>query len=591
MFVLVLVIAAGALVLDLFKRADLVLPRTIIGDLPLDGMSRSEVRSALRARLEAYNNESFQIAARGKAANVTLKNLGVALNESLVMSQIPFARDFSNLEIAFYSFIGRRIIPEVDVERTDLLRLVNEKFPEIPRAQNAHFKREGKTLKIVEAVAGVTPVADAALSQLKTDMAFLEHKPLFMEFTESAPSVKAADLEGNKAAMLSALPKVVRLFSGKFAWKVDFEKHPEWLIFDTKPYEVVTGQLPFTIQWDTLPFSQFIRDNVAKELEQTPEDVKISKNGDGKIVFEGRGISGVRIEEEKLLRLVNLAIVDRTKEVEIPLAQVESKVEVDSELQDIGIRELISVGHTGFAGSPANRMHNIGVGAGRFNGIIIPQGATFSFNQNLGPVDDTTGYKKELVIKPEGTIPEFGGGLCQVSTTMYRAALYAGMPIVARTSHSYVVTYYSQVGGHGLDATVYTPSPDLKFTNDTQGSVLMQSYVEGVNAYFKFYGTSDGRTVTLDGPYISNRKEAPKEALTVVDPKLKPGEKKQVEKAHPGFDTLWYRSIVRGGETKKEEIISHYKAVPDKFAIGGSVTAVGSTTGTTSPAETVNPYE
>lgn len=586
MFVFVLVIAAGALVLDLFKRADLVLPRTVIGDLSLDGMSRSEVRVALRERLAAYNNESFQIAARGKAANVTLKNLDVALNEAMVMSKIPFAQDFSNLEIVFYSFVGRRILPEVDVERTDLLRLVTEKFPEIPRAQNAHFKKEGKTLKIVEAISGVIPVVDTVLSQIRSDMAFLEHKPLFIEFIEATPSVKAADLEKNKVAILSSLPKTIKLFSGKSTWKADFEKHPEWLVFDAKPYKVVAGQLPFTIQWDPFSFSQFVRDNISKGIEQAPEDVKISKNNDGKIIFEGRGIGGVRIEEEKLLRLLNVAIADKLNEVEIPLAQVEPKVEVDVELQNIGIRELIAVGHTKFAGSPANRMHNIGIGVGRFNGIIIPKGETFSFDDNLGRVDETTGYKKELVIKPEGTIPEFGGGLCQVSTTMYRAALYAGMPIVDRTPHSYVVTYYSQIGGHGLDATVYPPSRDLKFANDTPGSVLVQSYVDGVDAYFKFYGTSDNRIVTLDGPYISNRKEAPKEAVTVVNPKLKPGEKKQVEKAHPGFDTLWYRNIVRGGETKKESIVSHYKAIPDKFLVGG-VASVG----TSSPAETVNPYE
>lgn len=598
MFVCVLIIAAGAFVMDIFKRADLVLPRTVIGDLSLGGMSRSEVRTALRSKLEAYNNESFQIAARGKAASVTLKDIGVGLNESLVMSQIPFARDLSNLQIVFESFIGRRILPEANAERTDFLRLVDEKFPEIPRAQNARFKKEGKALKIVEAANGVTPVADAALIQLKKDIAFLEHRPLFIEFIETAPSVKAADLERNKAAILSVFPKSIKLFSGKTAWKADFEKHPEWLIFDAKPYEVAVGQLPFTIQWDSLSFSQFIQDAVSKTLEQAPEDVKISKDRGGEtaglITFEGRGIDGVRIEKETLLRLANLAIANQEKEVEIPLAQVAPKVEIDPELQDIGIRELISVGHTKFAGSPANRMHNIGIGMSRFNGVLIPQGETFSFNKNLGPVDETTGYKKELVIKPEGTIPEFGGGLCQVSTTMYRAAMYAGMPIAERAPHSYAVTYYSQIGGHGLDATIYPPSRDLRFTNDTPGSVLMQAYVDGADAYFKFYGTSDGRTVVLDGPYISNRKEAPKEAVTVVDPKLKIGEKKQVEKAHPGFDALWYRNITRGDKIKKEEIISRYRAVPDKFLIGGpaETAQISAGAGTTSQAEEpVNPYE
>ena len=143
-------------------------------------------------------------------------------------------------------------------------------------------------------------------------------------------------------------------------------------------------------------------------------------------------------------------------------------------------------------------------------------------------------------------------------------------------------------GGHGLDATIYPPSRDLKFMNDTPGHILIQAYADGVDAFFKFYGTSDGRKVVLEGPSISNQRSAPAEPLLVPDKTLPAGEKKQVEKSHGGFDTLWYRYITANGETVKEEIKSRYKAVPAKYLVGGEVNAEGENKGL---AEPTNPSE
>src|SRR6185369_10179137 len=113
-----------------------------------------------------------------------------------------------------------------------------------------------------------------------------------------------------------------------------------------------------------------------------------------------------------------------------------------------------------FKGSPKNRRHNITVGVEKMKGVIVPQGAEFSFNEHLGPVDGEHGFLPELVIKKNGTVPEFGGGLCQVSSTTFRAAMTAGLPITQRRNHAYAVQYYSP---QGTDATIYPGSADLKF--------------------------------------------------------------------------------------------------------------------------------
>ena len=130
-------------------------------------------------------------------------------------------------------------------------------------------------------------------------------------------------------------------------------------------------------------------------------------------------------------------------------------------------------------------------------------GEEFSFNTRLGEVGPQEGYLPELVIKQNKTVPEYGGGLCQVSTTFFRAAILAGLEITERFPHAFAVKYYSP---QGFDATIYPPHPDLRFKNDTPAHILVQTRIEKTKLYFELYGTNDGRTVKLDGPYQYDQK-------------------------------------------------------------------------------------
>lgn len=173
------------------------------------------------------------------------------------------------------------------------------------------------------------------------------------------------------------------------------------------------------------------------------------------------------------------------------------------ELNNLGIKELISRGQSSFKGSPSNRRHNIAVGVSKMKGVIIAPGEEFSFNKYLGPVEATEGFLPELVIKATGTVPELGGGLCQVSSTTFRAAMKAGLPITQRRNHSYAVQYYAP---QGTDATIYPGVIDLKFVNDTPGSILIWPYFPDDNTLvFDFYGTLDDRQVTLQDPVVFDR--------------------------------------------------------------------------------------
>lgn len=244
-------------------------------------------------------------------------------------------------------------------------------------------------------------------------------------------------------------------------------------------------------------------------VEKLKNDSRVPAE-DAKLSFSGGGVSafslskdGYELDSQKSFDEAMKAFAENPSTKDITLATNALKPAVTStNLDQYGIKELIGEGVSNFRGSPQNRIHNVTVGASKFNGVLIKPGEEFSFIKTLGPVDASTGYLPELVIKTDKTIPEYGGGMCQVSTTMFRAALNSGLKITARTNHAYPVQYYAP---QGLDATVYIPKPDLMFVNDTPNYILVQTHIEGTQLTFDFFGTSDGRETKIIGPKVLDR--------------------------------------------------------------------------------------
>ena len=258
-----------------------------------------------------------------------------------------------------------------------------------------------------------------------------------------------------------------------------------------------------SIALDEVQLKKYL-EKLKDESRVQPEDARLAFE-EGRVGAFSLSKNGWEIDVEKSLEIVKKNFAEDIFSKDIKLETKTLKPDVTStDLDKYGIKELISQGVSNFRGSPKNRIHNIRTGASKFNGILIKPGEEFSFIKALGPVDKSTGYLPELVIKVDKTIPEYGGGMCQVSTTMFRAALLAGLKITARTNHAYPVQYYAP---HGLDATVYIPKPDLTFMNDTPNHILVQTRIEGTQLFFDFFGTSDRRETKIVGPFVTERGE------------------------------------------------------------------------------------
>jgi len=322
--------------------------------------------------------------------------------------------------------------------------------------------------------------------------------------------------------------------------------------------------------WNRDAITETIAEIIAPSIDRSRGTVSIDTDTDGNIIFDGVGLLGRTVDIAVVTSLTIEALEQNVSDIILPVSEQQPIIHVlDSTLSDRGITEVVTIGESNFAGSTVNRRHNIAVGLEKFNGHIIPQDTVFSFNETLGPVNGATGYRKELVILGDKTLPDYGGGLCQVSTTAYRGVWEYGFPIEQRRNHSFAVSYYAP---QGTDATIYPPYTDIKFRNDSSGDLLMQTYFEGDQAYFIYYGTKDDRMAEVIGPYVWDRRSPPVDRIEYTDT-LAPGAKKKVGTAVPGMQAAWFRIVQSpDSEERTEPVYSFYEARPNFTQVGKQLT-------------------
>ena len=255
--------------------------------------------------------------------------------------------------------------------------------------------------------------------------------------------------------------------------------------------------------------------------------------------------------------------------------EIESAVHAGSTAGEMGITELITETTTWFYGSTDERKHNIARAAANFFGVVIAPGEEFSFNNYLGSVSDADGYEEGFIIVGGRTIRGIGGGVCQVSTTLYQNAFLAGFPITERWEHGFRLHYYDDGEGPGMDATVYSPIVDMKFINNTPHHLLIENYYNTENEAltFKMYSTSMGREVVKTFPVFENIVPAPEEDVWEYDPDLPAGTVEWIESAVAGADVFVDRKVFNadGEAIIDETVASYYIPNPNVFHYGPGV--------------------
>ena len=318
----------------------------------------------------------------------------------------------------------------------------------------------------------------------------------------------------------------------------------------------------------------------ANEFYRKPENARFYfDDNTQELVLVSPHVNGRELDVEATLAAFVAQVDTPNRSVPLIVKDIEPTVHADATAEELGITELISEKVTWFYGSSDERKHNIARSAANFYGIVIAPYEEFSFNDYLGTISEDDGYTEGLIIVGGQTIKGIGGGVCQVSTTLYQTAFWSGFPITSRLEHGYWLSYYNDGEGPGMDATVYSPDEDenplfevdLKFINNTPYHLLLENYYSAENEAltFKFYSTSMGRTIEKDGPYFENVTEVPGSSQDrwEIDEDLPAGTVKQIDWATEGVDAFVTR-IVRnadGDVIEERTFASHYIPYPNTY--------------------------
>lgn len=330
-------------------------------------------------------------------------------------------------------------------------------------------------------------------------------------------------------------------------WNVSLGQHPEWMRFDlgtTALFSLDAGVM-----------NDQLLHELPEGLNAPTFAVVTATHAEGTIqraTMEGTPSDGQRIDTTALVQDVLQALEQRQPVVVHDVESVEGAVLYNDGTTTHVLKQL-GTGRSEFASSPWGRKQNVRKAMNeKTNGVLIPQGATFSFNATLGgPITHGNGwYDSLIIVNGRDLEPAPGGGICQSATTVYRAAMAAGLPIAKRKSHSLYVTYYKQYGV-GMDATVFPGKQDLTFENDTPGPVmLLGSTDEHDNAYSSLYGIDDGRTVALEGPYFGYTHKS-----AVMGRTLRSNE------------VAWIQRVTRSDGSVREQLqVAQYSGLPKSVA-------------------------
>lgn len=566
-----------------------IAPGVKVGSIDLGGMNQIVATQELQAAFDGMMNGNVTVDADDYMASISLFpatgaggdlafgildfNAGEAAANAMKIGRSD-SQFLSALGTLYYATIGRAKLPaEVSVDEARLAEAVREAFPaietkSIPTDFDIEFKRSEPQIDVIQGVAGISFDMTSAAQTLRDDAQDFALGTLVMQTTTDEPNLSVADAESlvdDAEAILAAAPYTVSatLSGGEpKTWTVKATELADWLL----PSRTSEGSLAVLLNAQAM--ATFI-EGLHDDLDMPAQNARFKIDG-GRVVEFAGSQSGTVVDDEAFFDQFEAAL--GTKETNILVAmRVEEPTVTTENVNNLGIKDILGVGTSSFAGSPSNRRANIRHGAEKLNGLLIAPDETVSLLEQLRPFTVTDGYFPELVIKGDEIKPEIGGGLCQIGTTTFRAAMNTGLEIVERRNHSLVVSYYNDPSNNnpGTDATIYDPSPDFKFKNDTGNYILLVTDVDNDTSMltFTFWGTSDGRNGSYEPPQILTWSGygAPvyKETTSL------PEGKTECQSPHPGATTTFTYTVEYADGTKKEvEFPSSYRSLPKICLVG-----------------------
>jgi len=539
---------------------------------PIAGMNHAEIRALVEQRYAGFLRAPVTITFEGRSWTPTPEQLGLGFNLDRSADQAlaaghrggPIER---TRELWALWQGGLDIAPHMSVDAGRLQAYLSGIASELehpPRDAALSFA-EGKVLPTA-ARPGRQVLADATAIDVMRALQTLESQSVVMRTRTLPPTLTDAGMAQaiDDARALLASPLVLRRAEQSWTWPPN--KLAELLAITSE-----RGRMSVDIDAERL--SRAV-EKLAQLVDSGSAEPRVAFRG-GKPRITQPGQTGWRLKQPEAIAAISQALRQPKRDIALPVQELTPQVTAKT-LPSLGLTELVGEGRSSFAGSAGYRITNIKAGAARINGVLIPPGSEFSFNTQLGEVDDSNGFVKGYAVIGQRTQLEWGGGVCQDSTTVFRAAFWAGLPITERHAHPFYISWYDDFSfpdesGPGLDATIYTGVSDLKFLNDTGNWLLMEAVADESAQVLtvRLYGSKPNRSVSIRGPEVGNVVQAPDEPVIVTDSTLPAGTVKQTDTARKGMDITVYRVITENGlEKPPEPFFTRFKAWPNVFVKG-----------------------
>jgi vancomycin resistance protein YoaR len=554
------------------RYSNLMMPGMSAYGINLSGMTRDQAATALQQQFSYGNDAVFTFRYGDQFWQMTAADLGVSFDVDATVNEAYNAgrsSDYlSNLVAQASIWLnGRGVTPIVRFDQNVTVGKLETIAAELNRPpHDATITIDGTTVTTTPGESGKALDILGTMNRLQEAVLSLNtgaEIPLVV--SEAAPTIW--DAEAAAAKVRAALTGPITLVAenpagGTFGpWTATVDQIRA--VLQLKLVTDANGKQSYDVDASTEAFRGFL-ESLAPGLIGLPQDARFNfDENSGQLIPVKAGISGRTLDVDGTLARLHDSIFNPTDRI-VPLVFTYTLPQYSDNVTaaELGITQMVSEATTFYTGSTKNRKDNIIQAASHIDGVIIAPGEEFSFNKYIGDISPESGFVQGKIIFGGKTIDGVGGGVCQVSTTAFRAALKAGFPITERNSHGYRVGFYEQNGSPpGLDAAIFQPTADFRFVNDTQYHLLIETSVFPANdsIQFRFYSTNPGRQVILEGPVIKDV-VPPKPTVFISNPEIAPGQQLYVDWSAEGADVTFTRRILdsAGNEIRTDTIYTHY---------------------------------
>jgi len=504
---LALLLAVGLFAFRAFY-ADRIYPAVVIGDVPVGGLTLPEAEARLDARAAALETGTVTFTYGGQTWSPTLSALGATVERdaALAEAQALGRGDEAAARLAFTGELLRadQVVPlRTEVDGAQLSAWFDGVDRDLGQpAVDARLVVEGTQVTVVPEAAGVVVDRAAATAVILGALERLAPVTTELPTTTDVPDILAADLVEVRASLEGAITTPMRVTFEDRAWRIDGETLSGYLGVETV---MEAGKPVAKLSFDRERLAADLRTQFVPEVNREPVNARVGWNDErGRVVALDPSETGVTIRAGAFADAVADGFLAGNMDIEIPV--VITRPEIDAEnLDALGIETRLGHGDSDFAGGSWARDENVYVATGLLNGTLVPPGGEFSFNEAIGEITYDKGYQDAAVVVAEQVGRDIGGGVCQVSTTVFRAAIYAGLPITEWHPHTYRLAGYEADGwGAGFDASIlqYGSDPDnwadLRFENWTDGWLLVEAWTAYPKVIVNIYGSDMGHQVNVD---------------------------------------------------------------------------------------------